>query len=692
MKTILQDEMSECGLACIAMISSWYSIDTNLHELRRHYKTGREGLSFENMELILGDLGLATTCYELEWDDLKNLCMPSIIQWSYNHYVVITKVTFNSITIYDPAYGRRTYNKEMAKSLFSGYAINVHAPLIKGNTGDTVKKSASSKKNKLISSILCISSIKRYLFIFFIYSCLLQILSLMTPRYISLIVDKVTPSRDLDLLYVISTGFIVIYLIDFLIQLSSNFIKSTIIFNISSELSTFAYKKLVSLPAEYFSSRSSSEIIKRQSILSEYGSYFIDSYVNGLLGFVFSIVFLSVIFFVDSTSGFIALITSLIFIGVRLLFVKKIENHQSEHNHLESSRNELLKQLHQDIKSIKVNRYENTSIRGIIKLNDKRIKSFNLLSIFNDNGKSLYLFFSNICTVLIISFFVSSSFKHVTAYSYGNIFLLFFYKEFFFRNIAGFVEAAVGLIKYREQMNLSSAIFSADEEILTHSSLVKPLDSQPIDSLQIKNGSLSFSTFGRPAFKNLSLYVSKGQKIAITGKSGVGKSSLISVIASIQNLTTGHFYINGHSVDKFGIIDYRNSIGVFFADDIVRNSTILDNITQTEDYNKQLLCEVLIKTGLINEVNQFPSGINTLCGQGGVYLSSGQKQRLLIARALYKQPNVLILDEPSSHLDSLNKKYVFDIIRDFCGICIVVTHDQELLPVFDQVYKMEELC
>ncbi|AUW02449.1 hypothetical protein C1N51_12895 [Vibrio campbellii] len=692
MKIIMQDEMSECGLACVAMIATHHDVSTTLPELRRHYTVDRTGLSLYDLECIFSDLDIVACSYELTYEHIGELALPAIIQWTHNHYVVLSKVTKDHIEVYDPAVGKKRYSTDLASKMFSGYAVNVEEIRNSGN-----KKSETSD-NSIFKKAVSIKGVKSWLCLFSVMSCLIQVFALMTPKFIALSIDKVLSVNDYDLMYILAFGFLLIYVFDFLSQLLNNEVKKRVSYYISKLLSVSAYKNLSNQELKYFQSRNLSDITKRLSVISEYGRYMVSSYVTTAISLSFAVVFASLVALIDVQAFFAMLVVALIFFSTRMVYIYKLDKLYSDQTAYDNNRNEVIREKFNKIKSNKISRTEHVSVKDAIKFNNKYIKSSLQGSKIMDDGQAFYSLCNNICTIAITMLFTMnflegtkevSEISEDDLYSIGNFFVLFFYKEFFFRNVSSSVESILTVFKNKSEIELASGILFEQGEILT--SKVALDKSKIIESIEISNGHLSYSSFGDPVFTNLALKLCRHDKVAIVGKSGSGKTSLLNVLSSLTPLNSGSFIVNNTTLDKFGLIDYRKSLGVYFSEEEVKNKTVLKNITEDENYDEDYLYYVLDKVGLVNEINAMHSGLNTLLGQGGVQLSSGQKQRLMIAKELYKRPSVLLLDEPTSHLDTPNSLKIANVINEFDGICLVITHDNELISKIDKVYQFGDI-
>lgn len=682
----LQDEMSECGLACASMILNSYDVCTSLSDLRRQYKPDISGLSLYDIENILFTYGITACSYEIEFENIEQLNLPAIVQWRHQHFVVLSKVTKKYIEVYDPALGRRRYYNKTAKGLFSGYIVNIEEVISLGitkkNKIDQESLFSLAKKIDGLSFSICIT---------ILLMIIVQLFYLLTPKFLSLISDFVINKSDVDMLIVIVIGFSILYFFDYLAQSILTIIKSNSITEINNNLSSYSYKILVKQPVGYFQRRNVTDIVKRLSIINGYGEHLVNNYINLVVSVIFSITFLSMIHLISTEIGLMVALIALIYTSIRMIFIGKVEGLQSAATAYDTNRNEQINSYYQDIKSNKINARESFYLSELIKLNKRYLNNCQKLNSLKENGASLSSIANNIATIFVIYFFVKDIFFAAQGdSSIGNMFLLFFYKEFFFRSITNCIDSTLEIKRKEPDFKLILSLINQKCEMYSLDKIIDKIDH--IEQISIKNGSLSYSSFSEPVFENLSISINKGDKIAIIGKSGKGKTSLAAVLSSITELSNGEIYVNNNKIEKFGIKKYRKSISVSFADDTIQNTSVQKNIIQEQEYDKNHFYNTLLSVGLIDEVNNLHNGVMTLLGNGGVQLSSGQKQRLCIARALYKKHDVLILDEPTSHLDSNNSEFIYKLIKNHQGICIVITHDKTMLNYVNSIFDIEELA
>lgn len=209
-------------------------------------------------------------------------------------------------------------------------------------------------------------------------------------------------------------------------------------------------------------------------------------------------------------------------------------------------------------------------------------------------------------------------------------------------------------------------------------------------SIEIFNLSFRYADSEPYIIKNLNIFIPSGQSIAFTGASGCGKTTLLKLLLGLIEPTSGHILVGGVEINQLGRGNYRKMLGVVMQDDTLFSGSIAENICFFDplpDYERIISCAELAAVN--DEISAMPMGYSTLLGDIGTGLSGGQKQRILLARALYKDPKILVLDEATSHLDISNENSVNNSIKKFELTRIIVAHRPETIASAQRVVLLE---
>jgi ATP-binding cassette subfamily B protein RaxB len=208
--------------------------------------------------------------------------------------------------------------------------------------------------------------------------------------------------------------------------------------------------------------------------------------------------------------------------------------------------------------------------------------------------------------------------------------------------------------------------------------------------VKLENVTIQFDRGTPPLLEKASLQIDieKHESIAIIGESGSGKSSLLKVLASLHKPYSGVVLVDGQPLDAFGLHEYRANVGAVFAEDALFAGTVTDNITMfSPDVTRQEIEETLLSVDLLEEIYGLPQGFATLLSDESPILSTGQRRRLLLARAICRKPRLLLLDEVTANLDPQTEEKIVRALRDVPAAKLFVTHSDRLLRQMDRVYR-----
>jgi ATP-binding cassette subfamily B protein RaxB len=210
--------------------------------------------------------------------------------------------------------------------------------------------------------------------------------------------------------------------------------------------------------------------------------------------------------------------------------------------------------------------------------------------------------------------------------------------------------------------------------------------------INIRNLSFQYASNEESVLKNVNFTVEQGESVCIVGSSGCGKSTLLKLLLGLLKPSTGQIELDGQSIHKSGLRNYREKIAVVMQDDNLFSGSIRDNITMFDpNPDDAIIKKCTVAASIFNDINSMPMGFSSLVGDMGSSLSGGQKQRLLIARALYAEPDILFLDEATSHLDMITERKVNKAIKKLGITTIMVAHRKETIDLADRIINLAEI-
>ncbi len=211
-------------------------------------------------------------------------------------------------------------------------------------------------------------------------------------------------------------------------------------------------------------------------------------------------------------------------------------------------------------------------------------------------------------------------------------------------------------------------------------------------SLQVEDLAYQYDALARPIFSKVNITIAAGESVALIGASGIGKTTLLKVMSGLLTPERGEIFIGGFDIKKIGVNNFRSSTACVLQEDRLFSGSIADNISGfDDDVDRQLIIDCAIKCNIHEEILRMPMGYETIIGELGSGISGGQKQRLLIARALYQKPNILFMDEATSHLDANNEKMINASIESLNITRIIVAHRPSTIACADRVIDLSAI-
>ncbi|MGA8138527.1 MAG: peptidase domain-containing ABC transporter [Pseudomonas gingeri] len=685
---ILQDEMSECGMASIAMVAGYHGKALSLREMRQRYRVARDGMSLFQVIKVSEELGFSCRPLRLQLHDVRQLRTPSILFWNNMHFVVLQSTNRQGLHIVDPAVGRRFYTWEEALSMFSGAALEMLPGLgfttqVHRRVPGTFGPLGVLRKNTWLL---------RYLVPMGLLSVVGYFGAIAAPKLFSLTIDEVVAKNDEDFLFLILYVFGGIFLFKSLAAWLRAVLDMRLRVALSQDLSTGVIAWLLRLPVSYFERRAPGDILRRTQATDRAFVQFTAGWMDISIDLAFGVAFLALMALINAKLAALSLLLCLLFFLFRGVTLPVMEKHHKTSIEAETARNVTLLGTLGNVESMKLYNYEAAKLANwsnqhtdteMARAGVQRLQAMNqVVHEGLSHGHSL-----------LVSALGALAVLHGEN-SVGDLFAFVLYKDMFMGCALKVVDSYMNLRLVKVELKRVEEI--VDEPVEQVESSVYSADplgqQQPLRSIQIEGARFRYSSFDRPTFEDLSFNLeSPNRRIAIFGPSGCGKSTFLKVLAGFYALDTGRFRINGQAMRHFGLRRYRQSVAYVTAHDEIIAGTVIENILMDSDpLDGTRLQSCVEQAGLLESILKLSNGFNTLLGPMGVQLSSGQKQRLLIARALYRRPELLLLDEPTSHLDPSARDVIIETVRRLPMLCVIVTHDKAVALACDRVLLMHQ--
>jgi len=671
---VLQAEVSECGLACISMLLNWHKREISLHDLRAENPSADAGVNLKKLMRIANQHGLAPRALRLELGELRELQLPCVLHWDYSHYVVLERVSFRSCSIIDPAMGRRRYSLSEVSAHFTGVALEL-SPTLEFET------KRSERHLKLGDFIPSRKKLVGYLGKIVALSVVLQGLALLSPYYIQTVVDDVLSRSDADYLLVLALGFAMVLGLEVLLSALRSWTGTLFGQRLSFDMASNLLDRLLCLPLGWFATRQTGDIASRFSSFEALRGFLTQGVAFSIIDGVMAICFIVVMWLYAPSLTVVVFLSVFFYLLLRLLMFNPQREANAEHLVASARQSGLFLESIKHIASLKSYGGENTRIRMWEKAYSSEVNTslrIARLSLTFGQCQALLFGLENVLVIYLgASLIIEGPETSSAPLTIGMLYAFIAYKNQFKDRVAGLVNYLIEFRLLRVHLErLSDIVLSTPEALKLTDALPIPQSSAHLlDVKQIK-----FAYPDRPPLlTDVNLRLRPGESIAIGGPSGCGKSTLLKLIASLTPLQEGAIQLNGRDLKNCPLPIWRSMIASVTQEDGLLAGTVGENISMfspdaESSANLDKLERIGALVGLTPMIELLPLKWDTKLGELGIALSAGQQQRVLLARALYAEPDLLILDEATAHLDEQAEAQIFTALRAMHISFLVVSH------------------
>lgn len=692
----LQKDAKDCAPTCLKMVSKYYGKEFSLPFLREKCYTQRTGTSILGLSDGAMAIGFQAVGIKLTWEQLCAAPVPSIIHWKQNHFVVVYEINKNKVTVGDPAYGILKYDKTVFLNcwLFSdgesedacGTALLLD-PLPR--LYETVDDLGESKP-AFSRFFNYIKPYKKYIFRLLLAIIVGSGLSLIFPFLTQSIVDVGIGNSDLNFIILILVAQVVLTFG----QTVNNFIRSWLMLHITTKMGISLISdflgKLMRLPIAFFDTKMTGDIMQRIGDFSRIQSFLTGSLLSMFMALISLLVYGSIMAAYNAIILIVFLIGSAFYVLWILLFMKrrrKLDYMRFQEASVEQSN---MVQLIMAMQEIKLNNCETNKRweweRIQAKLYEISIKGLSLEQIqrigavFIDQIKTLIISFLSAKAVITgdLTFGMMMAIQYVIGQLNTPI-----------SQFIGFMQATQDARISLERLN---EIQDKDDEEPVEENKIQDIPSDC--DLILENVSFQYSGPRSPkVIDDVTLRIEANKITAVVGMSGSGKTTLLKLLLGFYTPSSGKLLLGDIPLRRYSDRKWRRQCGVVMQDGYIFYDTIAGNVGIVDDKPDMKRVRESMHIACIEDfVNSLPMGLNTKIGSDGQGLSTGQKQRLLIARAIYKNAKYVMLDEATNSLDANNELAIMTNLDRFFRnrTVIIVAHRLSTVKNADKIIVLKK--
>lgn len=680
-RTYQQLEHSDCGLTCVRMIARHYGKRVSARALRGMCDMSRLGVSVRDVIDCCSKIGLEATGVKIGMDAVDRLPLPAILYWDQMHFVVLYRVGKRSrrYHIADPSMGKAAYSEsEFRKGWIPDGRDKGLVILVEPGDGfDSMPPDKSDPLRDFIRYVSrFISAYGAGFAAVAVLSILLMAADFSIPLLLRRTVDEGIGLRDIGLVWMLVASQLAVAAGRIVASLSANMIMTRLGLDVNYGMVTDFLSRLVRFPVSFFDRKVSSDFIQKiddQSRIKDFLITFPANLLTTLISLsVFSVLlwtYSPLIFLTFTSISLLEILWGYLFLSRRRALDYTLFSNQAENrNHAYEITN--------GMDELKVNNAENVRVekwRRVQEILNRASMKSAWLGAAESGGRSVLaslkdLGITGMCAVMVIEGDITLGVMMTVGYITGRLSVPF--------------------------NTISSSVSTVQKALLSYGRIEEVVgdgndragDLQPsAASITMENIWFKYPGTGSPfVIKDVSFDIEEGKTTALVGESGCGKTTLIKLMLGFYMPQKGKLSLGGVPVEDLDNSGWLSHCGVVMQSGKIFTGSILENISLSEekpDVGKAW--EMLELVGLRDFVEKIPMSINTRLGVTGMELSGGQKQRLMIARAMYKNPEVLFLDEATSSLDANNERLIVENLRKFGKGKTIVVAAHRLSTVID---------
>lgn len=683
---ILQTEMTECGLACLAMVARFHGHDVDLNSLREKYLLSMRGTSLKQIIKIAGELSLSPRALRVDLDQLHKLATPAILHWDLNHFVVLKRVRGDRVEIHDPGIGKRVLPLAKVSDHFTGVALELSPAAEFQPITDRIRPKLSDLWSSLVGA-------KRAVAQTLLLSLALLATILISPFLFQLIVDAVlpsprTPDGDRSLLIALAIGFGGLAVMRALVEAARGYTIVTFGAQLSRQMVGNIFRHLVRLPVRYFERRHVGDIISRMNSTQPIQEALSQSVVAVLIDGAMALLMLGVMILFSPLLALIVIITSALLVLATLLIYPKLRSTQEEAIYARALENSHV------IESIRAS----TTVKLFGREAEREASWANLFTDFinADVGHQRWQVTQTFAQTLmiglqVVAVVVAAAWMMTqsdSTFTVGMLVAFLIYRQYF-------ADAVVQLVTKGNEFRLLSLHLDRLADIV-HAAPERAADGyEPLGELKgrvtLDHVTFAYSPEDPIVVNDFSLDIAPGEMVTLTGPSGGGKTTLMKLMLGLYAPIEGQVQVDGRDLTTIDPNDWRSRVGVVMQDDRLLSGTIADNIAFFDpEIDMQRVMRAANAARIHDTIATIPMNYLALIGDMGSILSGGQKQRLLLARALYQQPDVLFLDEGTANLDVETEGEIVALVAGLKITRVIVAHRPAFLEASDRVIHVSQ--
>lgn len=675
----------ECGACCLAIILTYYGRATSVSEVREQCGVGRDGLSALAIAKTARQYGLRVRAVSLKKQDARFVSLPAIVHWEANHFVVVERWSARSVDIVDPAVGRRRVTRREFSRGFTGLVLMLEP-------GEQFERRAPARVSSFRVYLRALPHLSRVVVQIVGASLLLQILGLGAPLLTAFVVDRVIPMKNTDLLVLLGIGVLLLLLIQGVTKLLRSALLLSLQTRLDTQMMTGFFRHLLSLPYRFFQMRLNGDLLARVESNTAIRDMLTSQMISTVLDSCTVFLYLIVLLIQSRLIAGIAVAIGAFQVGLLLLTGPVIRRLTTQDLVAQGKTQGYLNEVLTGIAVVKAAGAERRALARWSHLFFDEM-SISVRRNYFVSGVSIVFETVQFLAPLLL-LWVGATQVMAGSMTTGSMLALNTLAVSFLVPLSSLAANGQNFQIVRAHFERIADVLDSEPEQDVHQVQTPPRLS---GNVELRHVSFQYDPQTPPLLNDITLQIQPGQKVALVGKTGSGKSTLGKLLIGLITPTSGEILFDGLALQQLHYQEVRRQFGVVLQDAFLFSGTVRENISLNDPHMEpERIIRAAQAAAIHEDIVQMPMGYETLLSEGGSVFSGGQRQRLALARALANRPALLLLDEATSALDVMTERAVEQNLQRLSCTQIVIAHrlstirNADIILVLDQGRIVEQ--
>jgi len=680
---VLQGAYAECGVACVVMILKAHGVDTSLSKMAERWACGVRAITMRSLLEMLEAHGMVGRPLRAELSALDQVACPAILHWNFDHYVVLERVDRRFLYVVDPAIGRRRIPLSEASHCFTGIVLEASQATPPAPT------TGPREPSPLRALLPNWTSVLGQSLPFLALTCLVNAVMLLLPLFQKVGFERIIPAHDLSQLDQIALLFVSIAVAHFLMQLVRVRHLSVLRAKLTRLLSSNLFNHLIWARPQFFEARPASRIAHQYQAVQSISSTLTEQVLANGIDVVFVILGAALLITLSPTIGLVVLGALLVYFAIQLRCMNELGSRLANSIQAEMTENGFVFETIESMPAVRIYAAELSRLATWRNVHEDVSQAQSAYWNYRNSLAAAQELIVNITWLMTIYLAMRS---HLSGgLTLGLVAATASWASFVLTRARDVGQGVLAATLFKTHVARVEDVVRAPKGKGHVENLVKDtaacLSAQP---LGLEAVAFRYDDFSPWVLSDCSLQVDPGSFVAITGGSGSGKTTLTKLLLGLQEPHAGVVTAGSlRGADASALI--RRDAGVVMQNDVLNSGSILDNISFfAPDPDLNLARECAKISGAHAFIESLPMKYGAVVGRRGLGLSAGQVQRILLARALYREPKVLMLDEFSSNLDEALERDVLANLKAMPMTIIAVAHRPQVIDVSTHIYELKD--